>query len=319
MGDVDIFNGDADGICALVQLRQFDPRSARLITGMKRDIALVNRANVRRGDRITILDVSFDRNRDGVLEAIESGASIFYCDHHFSGDLPSHPALQTLINTSSGVCTSVLINGYLKSRYSAWAAVGAFGDNLSDTACEILKSLSYKKSQLDLLKKLGIYMNYNSYGMDISDLNLHPADLYRALASFESPLDFVSESPEYFQKLETSYHSDFEKVLSIVPQYTDSKVAVYFLPNKSWSRRISGMFSNQLANEAPSRAHAVLTERNEGDFLVSVRAPINNRKGADILCRQFLTGGGRSAAAGIDHLPAEDVDKFIQKFSLAYC
>ena len=319
MGDVDIFNGDADGICALVQLRQSDPRPARLITGIKRDIALVSRANAQRGDRITILDVSFDRNRDGVLEAIESGASIFYCDHHFSGDLPSHPALQTLINTSSGVCTSVLINGYLKSRYSAWAAVGAFGDNLSDTAYEILKSLAYKESEWDLLKKLGTYMNYNSYGMDIADLNWHPADLYRALASFESPLDFVSESPEYFQKLETNYHSDFEKVLSIVPEYTDATVAVYFLPNKSWSRRISGIFSNQLANEAPSRAHAVLTERNEGDFLVSVRAPISNRKGADILCRQFVTGGGRSAAAGIDHLPAEEVDKFIQKFSLAYC
>ena len=319
MGDIDIFNGDADGICALVQLRQFDPRSATLITGIKRDIALVNRANAQRGDRITILDVSFDRNRVGVLEAIESGASIFYCDHHFSGDLPSHPALQTLINTSSGVCTSVLINGLLKSRYSAWAAVGAFGDNLSDTAYEILKSLAYKESQLDILKNLGTYINYNSYGMDIADLAWHPADLYRALASFESPLNFVSESPEYFQKLETNYHSDFEKALSIVPQYTDASVAVYFLPNKSWSRRISGIFSNELANEAPSRAHAVLTERTEGDFLVSVRAPINNRKGADSLCRQFLTGGGRSAAAGIDHLPAEEVDKFIQEFSLTYC
>ena len=319
MGDIDIFNGDADGICALVQLRQFDPRPARLITGVKRDISLVSRASAQRGDRITILDVSFDRNRVEVLKAIESGASIFYCDHHFPGDLPSHPALQTLINTSPGVCTSVLINGYLKSRYSAWAAVGAFGDNLSDTACEILKSMSYNEFQLDLLKKLGTYMNYNSYGTDIADLNWHPADLYRALASFESPLDFVSESPEYFQKLETNYHGDFEKVLSIVPQYTDARVAVYFLPNKPWSRRISGIYSNQLANEAPSRAHAVLTERSEGDFLVSVRAPINNRKGADLLCRQFLTGGGRSAAAGIDHLPAEEVDSFIQKFSLAYC
>ncbi len=318
MGDIDIFNGDADGICALVQLRQSDPRPARLITGIKRDISLVSQANAQRGDRVTILDVSFDRNRAGVLTALESGALIFYCDHHFSGDLPSHPGLQTLINTASGVCTSVLINGYLKSRYAAWAAVGAFGDNLSDTAYEILKSLAYKESEWDLLKKLGTYMNYNSYGMDIADLNWHPADLYLALSSFESPLDFISESPEYFQKLETSYHSDFVKVRSIVPEYTDAKVAVYFLPNQSWSRRISGIFSNQLANEAPSRAHAVLTERNEGGFLVSVRAPINKRKGADTLCRQFLTGGGRSAAAGIDHLPAEEVDKFVQKFSLTY-
>ena len=41
MADYDVFNGDADGICALVQLRQIDPRDATLITGVKRDIQLL--------------------------------------------------------------------------------------------------------------------------------------------------------------------------------------------------------------------------------------------------------------------------------------
>ncbi len=318
MRDIDIFNGDADGICSLIQLRLCEPRAALLITGVKRDISLFSRVSARSGDRITALDISFNRNRDNVIQALDAGASIFYCDHHFSGDIPSHPALSTLINTSSEICTSVLVNGYLKSSYCDWAAVGAFGDNLIKTAIKVLKPLSYNQSKVDILQKLGTYINYNSYGLNLEDLNWLPSDLYLTMASYESPLDFVSQNPEYFEKLECSYHSDFDKVLSIVPKYMDDRVAVFFLPNKSWSRRIGGVFGNQLANETPSRAHAVLTERTDGDYLVSVRAPINNRQGADTICRQFPTGGGRSAAAGIDHLPVEEVDNFIKMLSQSY-
>ncbi len=39
--DYDIFNGDADGICALLQLRKAEPRDAQLVTGVKRDINLL--------------------------------------------------------------------------------------------------------------------------------------------------------------------------------------------------------------------------------------------------------------------------------------
>ncbi|RZV52051.1 MAG: DHH family phosphoesterase, partial [Deltaproteobacteria bacterium] len=85
MAQIDIFNGDADGICALTQLRNAEPLQSTLITGVKRDIALVAKAEVRAGDRITALDLSFDKNRDGVLEALEAGAEVFYVDHHFAG------------------------------------------------------------------------------------------------------------------------------------------------------------------------------------------------------------------------------------------
>ena len=39
----DIFNGDADGIIALLQLRLADPIGAELVTGVKRDIKLVEK------------------------------------------------------------------------------------------------------------------------------------------------------------------------------------------------------------------------------------------------------------------------------------
>ena len=42
MTDFDVFNGDADGICALAQWRLAHPADSHLVTGVKRDIALVS-------------------------------------------------------------------------------------------------------------------------------------------------------------------------------------------------------------------------------------------------------------------------------------
>lgn len=40
---IDVFNGDADGICSLVQLRLAEPRESELVTGIKRDINLLKK------------------------------------------------------------------------------------------------------------------------------------------------------------------------------------------------------------------------------------------------------------------------------------
>ena len=42
---------------------------------------------------------------------------------------------------------------------------------------------------------------------------------------------------------------------------------------------------------------AVLTAKDNGNYLVSVREPLSNKTGADELCMRFPTGGGRKAAA----------------------
>jgi hypothetical protein len=77
---------------------------------------------------------------------------------------------------------------------------------------------------------------------------------------------------------------------------------------------VGGVFSNDLANQHPDRAHAILTEKANGKYLVSVRAPLNRKKGADTLCRSFQTGGGRAAAAGIDELPVAKFSEFAAQF-----
>ena len=76
----DLFNGDADGICALLQLRKAEPRDAALITGVKRDINLLSKVEVAAGDRVTVLDVSMDKNKSSLENALACGASVFYVD-----------------------------------------------------------------------------------------------------------------------------------------------------------------------------------------------------------------------------------------------
>ncbi len=57
MTTIDVLNGDADGLCALHQLRLADPAENTLITGVKRDLALVGQGNAQSGDSVTLLDV----------------------------------------------------------------------------------------------------------------------------------------------------------------------------------------------------------------------------------------------------------------------
>jgi hypothetical protein len=78
------------------------------------------------------------------------------------------------------------------------------------------------------------------------------------------------------------------------------------------------VYSNELANQHKQRAHAVITEKPDGKFLVSVRAPVAKKRGADQICRQFPSGGGRAAAAGINDLPADQLNKFIGTFLAFY-
>ena len=318
MADIDIFNGDADGICALTQLRNAEPRQSALITGVKRDIELVAKANIQSGDRVTALDISFDKNREAVIEALENGAEVFYVDHHFAGEIPESDRFTAIIDTDANVCTSLLVNGYLKGAFVEWAITGAFGDNLKASARRIAQPLGLSDDRLSLLDALGVYINYNGYGSSLEDLHFPPAELFQLVQPFTTPFAFVEGAPEVFGKLENGYREDTAAAASVKPARETETTAVFLLPNRAWARRVSGVFSNDLANASPRRAHAVLTERADGTFLVSVRAPLENKRGADELCRRFPTGGGRAAAAGINALPEDQLDAFIEAFGAAY-
>jgi hypothetical protein len=105
---------------------------------------------------------------------------------------------------------------------------------------------------------------------------------------------------------------------ALQPHHALEKTAVYILPDTAWARRVSGVYSNDLASAHPGRGHAVLTEKPNGNYLVSVRAPLHDKQGAAELCMQFPTGGGRAAAAGINDLPRDSLETFIAAFDRAY-
>jgi len=314
---IDVFNGDADGICALHQLRLVNPVQSRLVTGVKRDISLVKRVEAQADDRVTVLDISFDKNRDEVIRVLNSGASVLYFDHHFAGDIPQHRGLETHIDTEPNVCTSLLVNQYLGGAYLPWAVTAAFGDNLFSSAQQAAAPLNLSADNLEQLKLLGTCINYNGYGATLEDLIFTPEELYRLISPYADPFAFIHEEPGYARLLD-GYRSDLEQAGAIVPVYQDDTHSLYILPDAKWARRASGVYANDLAQQYPGRAHAMLTTKPEGGYLVSVRAPLNNKTGADELCRQFETGGGRKAAAGINHLPVEGYEVFLDAFRAAF-
>ena len=314
----DVFNGDADGICALAQLRNAEPLDAQLVTGVKRDINLLDRVEAVAGSQVTVLDVSLDKNRAGLERVLAAGAEVFYCDHHFAGEIPQGDRLQAVINTAPDICTSILVNEHLGGAFREWAVVGAFGDNLQDSARRIARPLALDEARLQQLENLGVYINYNGYGSKLADLHFEPADLFRLVLPYASPFDFIQDGREHFGKLEQGYKQDMATAESLAAQYRDSAVAVFMMPDEPWARRVSGVYSNDLANGDPERAHAVLTAKANGCYLVSVRAPLNNKTGADELCMKFPTGGGRKAAAGVNDLPGEMLQEFIDTFADFY-
>jgi len=312
----DVFNGDADGICALLQLRLNDPCDAERITGIKRDIALLDRVEAAAGDHVTVLDISMAKNQSALRQLLALGVTVDYVDHHDPGDIPEHPGLSATISEAPEVCTALLVNGRLRSAQVAWAIVGAFGDNLDEPAQRLGEKSGLSEAALEQLRALGVCINYNGYGASIEDLHFHPDDLYQKLYAAESPHAFLQSSD--FRALNEGYDADLAASASLQPLLAEPSFAAFQLPNAPWARRVSGVFSNELVRAHPDRAHAVLTEQDDGAFLVSVRAPFNNRVGADQVCSQFDTGGGRAAAAGINRLPAEDVGALFAALATQY-
>ena len=317
MNFIDVFNGDADGICALHQLRLTKPLVSTLVTGVKRDINLLKKVKADRDDTVTVLDISLDKNRRELLQLLEKGINVLYFDHHFAGDIPQNERLESYIDTDANMCTSLLVNKYLNNKFLAWAVTAAYGDNLFVAAEEAAAPLNLSVEKLEQLKLLGTCINYNGYGSSLDDLIFTPKELYQKIKPYSDPFDFINNEPAY-KTLVNGYREDISNAEAIEPVYMSESHAVFILENEKWAKRVSGVFANQLAQENPDRAHAMLTKNNDSGFLVSVRAPLNNKTGADELCRQFESGGGRKAAAGINHLPSEDYERFAQAFKTSF-
>ncbi|TCS72460.1 hypothetical protein EDC61_105115 [Sulfuritortus calidifontis] len=313
----DAFNGDADGICALLQLRLSQPAASQLVTGVKRDIGLLARVSAGAGDVVTALDIAVARNRADLDRLLAAGARVRWFDHHNPGELPTHPNFEPHIDQAADICTSLIVDRQLNGAQRIWAVVAAFGDGMADSARRVAATLELDTPRLDLLRELGECINYNAYGETVADLHFPPDQLYRRLLAYGEPFAFIDAAPE-FQALKLGYAEDMAQARNLVPHEVRPGGAVYLLPDAAWARRVSGVFANELAQAHPERAHALISRASQGHYVVSVRAPLLHRQGADALCRQFESGGGRAGAAGINRLPESELDRFVRAFYAAY-
>ncbi|KVD88306.1 acetyltransferase [Burkholderia ubonensis] len=312
----DVFNGDADGICALQQLRLETPVDSILVCGPKRDIMLLARVPAVHGDAVTVLDVSLDVNRTALMALLQSGVDVTYFDHHQPGVVPRHDHLHAHIDTSPETCTSLIVDQYLAGRQRLWAVVGAYGDNLTEVARRAAVQCGLEDVDARRLQTLGEAINYNAYGDSADDLFMPPLAVCASLRPYANPLDFAN-SP-LARQLDELRRRDIACAERQCPAFVLPGALVYVLPDARWARRVRGAFSNRLASDAPNRAHAVLTIAPGDGYTVSVRAPLAEPRGADRLCRAFPGGGGREGAAGINRLAPDRLDAFVAAFSAAF-
>lgn len=302
-------NGDADGLCALQQLRLVEDDAGLIVTGVKRDVQLLRRVVASPGDVVTALDISLDRNRHDVLRLLELGARVRYFDHHFPGAIPHHPNFEPHVDQASDVCTSILVDRYLSGRHRAWAIVGAFGDGLMDVGLRMARQAGFGDVESATLRELGTLLNYNAYGNDLSDVNFDPAFVAAQMLPFEDPRSFVATA-ELFDRLRAAFERDMQAARTVTPIHDGEHATLLVMPDERWARRAIGTLANELRSSANAKAIATLVPNGRGGYTVSVRVPESCETTAEAFCRRFETGGGRRHAAGINHLPASDLTRF---------
>jgi hypothetical protein len=312
----DVCNGDADGLCAVLQWRLQDPRPSTLVTGLKREIGLLQRVPAGQAREVLVCDLSMQRNRQALLALLDHGAVVHYFDHHEVQDPPQHERLHAHIDCGADVCTSVLVDRHLRGAYRAWAVVGAWGDNLAATAHRLAATQGFSDRECGSLRELGEAINYNAYGDTEADVHITPAALYAALSRHRDPFDALAGEP-VIGVLRARRARDLQQGRAVAPLRDGPRGGIVLLPQAAWARRIGGTLANELAAAEPARAHAVLKPAAGGGYLVSVRAPLERPQGVAALCERF-GGGGRAGAGGIDHLPEEQLGPFIEAFEATY-
>ena len=278
------YNGDADGICSMVQWGLVYGIEGQRITGVKRDIELLERVNPNPNDEIIVMDISLARNHARAVELSTQGFDITWFDHHLAGD--PIDAIATHIDTSSDVCTARIVEKYLGVE-SDWAQVALHGDGLSP------------HSNKPEFKELGELLNYNGYGADLSDLHFHPDDLLLLCLQAKTPQNFMDT--QAFMTLKNGFESDLSNAKNIEPSN-----GYYLLPNEAWARRVVGVMAHRI-NERGDGPHVIAIDKGE-----TLQVSIRGREGIGELCKMF-GGGGRATAGGIDALPKSEITALMKE------
>ena len=278
------YNGDADGICSMVQWGLVHGIEGQRVTGVKRDIELLERVNPNPDDEIIVMDISLARNHARAVELSTQGFDITWFDHHLAGE--PIDTISTHIDTSANVCTARIVEKYLDVE-SDWAQVALHGDGLS---------IHSNKAEF---KELGELLNYNGYGADLSDLHFHPDELLLLCLQAKTPQNFMET--QTFMTLKNGFESDLSNATNIQPRN-----GYYLLPNEPWARRVVGVMAHRI-NESGDGPHVIAIDKGE-----TLQVSIRGREGIGELCKMF-GGGGRATAGGIDALPKSGITALMKE------
>jgi hypothetical protein len=311
-----LFNGDADGIVAQhilgMQLGQPELR----ITGLKRDIQLLSKLPILDSADLHALDISLRSNEDAIPALLaKENIHLTWYDHHDPGEGITHPRLVQHIHQAPGMCTGAIVNAVCGRRFPLWAAMAAFGDNLPVTAEALAKEGRASLEEVKLIQKTGILLNYNAYGEQPEDVLFQPATLAQEISRFTAAQEFCQQN-SIFTPLENQFNSDEAHFHDLKPLIQNPCAMAYLVPAEAWARRFSATWANQTVLENPLQALAIIHLRSDGNYLVSIRAPrgqVRAPSAAD-LAAEFPTGGGRKLAAGINNLPSDDFNRFLNRF-----
>ena len=316
MISIAVFNGDADGLCALQQLRLWGGvKPDRLVTGVKRDIGLLHKIELDDPGQtdLTVLDVAVEKNLVPLKRFLAAGVKATWFDHHLSPEIPDHPGLTAVINPAREINTSWLVWNRITPPHPLWAVIGLCGDNMIDTAAEMARSNHITDREFRELDRAGRLLNYNAYGATVEDLHFYPHELAGTMAPFMNPFDFIRKT-EVIDRLAWGMSDDLAKAEAA----ERAAEGVILLPDQPWARRVVGELANGQARQEPDKAHAVLVANGRGGYLVSVRAPLHGGPSAVELCAAFAGGGGREKAAGVNDLPTAELDRFLEAFTGHY-
>jgi hypothetical protein len=207
----------------------------------------------------------------------------------------------------------LIVDRTLEGRFRRWAIVGAYGDSMTPEADALAREMGIAPDAGERLKALGIAINYNAYGETIEDLHVPPVELAAEMLPFADPLQFAAGSAAC-KRLADGMRDDMELAKRLRPAREAPGAVVFMLPDAAWARRASGTLANDKAKAHGGSAVAIVSPKTEGGFLVSVRVPKDFSVSAEAFCRRFPTGGGRKTAAGINHLPNEELESFTSAF-----
>ena len=168
-----------------------------------------------------------------------------------------------------------------------------------------------------MLHDLGTDLNYNAYGEHESDLIALPAGLHALLRGHVDPLALDDDGT--LARIHATRVADF----ALACEHPPFRVGVHAIGLRAARCRVEPAGPRRPRPRPRPAKHRVaaspcspptVTAR----YVVSVRAPLAHRHGADVLCRQFASGEGRAGAAGIDRLPEAQLDAFLSSLARAF-